>query len=43
MHGVWEGVLQDRRDVEEKERVHMGGEWAKRPEEAKGFEFRRSA
>jgi hypothetical protein len=28
---VWEGVLPERRDVEEKEREHMGGKWVKRP------------
>jgi hypothetical protein len=31
MRGVWEGVLPERRSVEEKERVHVGGEWVKRP------------
>jgi hypothetical protein len=31
MRGVWEGVLPERRSVEEQERVHVGGEWVKRP------------
>ncbi len=45
MHGVWEpeGVLPERRVVEERERVCKGGEWVKRPKGAKGCEFRRSA
>ncbi len=43
MHGVWEGVLPERRVVEERERVHMGEEWVKRPKGAKGCEFRWSA
>jgi hypothetical protein len=42
-YGVWEGVLPERRVVEERERARMGGEWVKRPKGAKGCEFRWSA
>jgi hypothetical protein len=39
---VWEGVLPERRGVEVKEQEHMGGEWVKRPKEAKGCEIWRA-
>jgi hypothetical protein len=37
MHGVWEGVLPERRSVEEQERVHVGWEWVKRPNGSEGL------
>ena len=41
VHDVWERVLPERHSVEGQERVHVGGEWVKRPTGAKGFESRR--
>ena len=34
---VWEGLLPERCGVEVGEREHMGGEWVKQPEVAKGL------
>jgi hypothetical protein len=36
---VWEGVLPERSGVEVEGRAHMGGEWVKQPEVAKGFKM----